>query len=67
MRDASGASGDFVGTQIDVRYRRWLIKDSLRLAVGGAAIIQGDFLKSAPNATGEGDTLFAFTDLTWTF
>jgi hypothetical protein len=67
VRDASGASGDFVGTQIDVRYRRWLIKDSLRLAVGGAAIIQGDFLKSAPNATGEGDTLFAFTDLAWTF
>ena len=67
VRDATGASGDNVGTQVEVRYRRWLIPDSLRLGVGGAAIIRGDFLKSAPNATGEGDTLFGFTEITWTF
>ena len=67
VRDASGTSGQDVGTQIEVRYRRWLIQDSLRLALGGAHIIRGDFLKSAPNATGEGDVLFGFTELTWTF
>lgn len=67
VRDATGASGDDVGTQIEMRYRRWLIQDALRLSVGGADIIQGDFLKSAPNATGEGDTLFGYTELTWTF
>ena len=67
MRDATGASGDDVGTQIELRYRRWLLPDSLRLTVGGAAVIRGDFLESAPNATGEGDTLFGYTDLTWTF
>ena len=67
VRDATGASGDDVGTQFEVRYRRWLIPDSLRLAIGGAAVTRGGFLKSAPNATGEGDTLFGYTDLTWTF
>lgn len=67
VRDATGASGDDVGTQFEVRYRRWLIPDSLRLAIGGAAVTRGDFLKSAPNATGEGDTLFGYTDLTWSF
>lgn len=67
VRDATGASGDDVGTQFEVRYRRWLIPDSLRLAIGGAAVTRGDFLKSAPNATDEGDTLFGYTDLTWTF
>ena len=67
VRDASGASGSDVGTQFEVRYRRWLIPDSLRLAIGGAAVTRGDFLKSAPNATGEGDTLFGYTDLTWAF
>ena len=41
--------------------------DSLRLAIGGAAVTRGNFLKSAPNATDEGDTLFGYTDLTWTF
>ncbi|MDP3493702.1 MAG: alginate export family protein [Hyphomonadaceae bacterium] len=67
VRDATGASGDYVGTQVEVRYRRWLIPDSLRLSMGGAAVIRGDFLESAPNATSEGDTLFGYTDLTWTF
>ena len=67
VRDPSGAAGKDVGTQIEVRYRRWLMQDVLRLSVGGANIIRGDFLKSAPNATGEGDTLFGYTELTWTF
>ena len=43
------------------------MQDVLRLAVGATNIIRGDFLKSAPNATGEGDTLFGYTELTWTF
>lgn len=67
VRDASGASGRDVGAQIEGRYRRWLVRDSLRLSVGAAALLDGDFLKNAPNATGQGDTLYGFTDLTWTF
>ncbi|HPN05857.1 MAG TPA: alginate export family protein [Hyphomonadaceae bacterium] len=67
VRDPSGASSDDVGTQIELRYRRWLVPDSLRLQVGGAAILKGEFLDTAPNATRNGDTLFGYTDLTWTF
>ncbi|RYG31314.1 MAG: alginate export family protein, partial [Burkholderiales bacterium] len=67
VRDASGASGDEAGTQIELRYRRWLVQDSLRLQVGGAAIIKGEFLDSAPNSTGNGDTMFGYTDLTFSF
>jgi hypothetical protein len=67
VRDPSGASGDEVGTQIELRYRRWLVPDSLRLQVGGAAILKGEFLDTAPNATRNGDTLFGYTDLTWSF
>ena len=67
VRDATGASGDDVGTQIELRYRRWLLPDSLRLTVGGAAVMRGEFLESAPNAASEGDALFGYTDLTWTF
>lgn len=67
VRDATGASGTDVGTQLEVRYRRWLVPDSLRLSVGGATIFQGDFLETAPNATGGGDPIFGYTELTWTF
>lgn len=67
VRDVSGASGDDVGTQIELRYRRWLVPDSLRLQVGGVAVIKGEFLDYAPNSTRNGDTLFGYTDITWWF
>jgi hypothetical protein len=67
VRDQTGASGDEVGTQVELRYRRWLVRDSVRLSVGGAALIRGDFLKTAPNATLEGDTWYGYTELTFSF
>jgi hypothetical protein len=67
VRDASGASGDDAAVQVDVRYRRWLVADSVRWSFGAAKLFNGDFLKQAPNATGEGDALFGFTEVTWTF
>ena len=65
--DITGASGTDVGQQVEVRYRRWLQKDVLRLSLGGAALFNGNFLESAPNATGQGDALYGYTELTWTF
>ncbi len=67
VRDASGASGKDVGLQLEGRYRHWLVKDSLRLSLGAAVVFEGDFLKDAPNATGMGNPVYGFTDLTWTF
>ncbi len=67
IRDASGASGDFAGHQIEARARYWIVPRALRLDVGAAALLQGDFLEQAPNATGEGDTLYGYADITWTF
>jgi hypothetical protein len=65
--DTTGASGTDVGEQIEVRYRRWLMKDVLRLSFGGAALFEGEFLESAPNATGQGDAFYGYTEVTWTF
>lgn len=65
--DPTGASGSDVGEQIEVRYRRWLAKDVLRLSFGGAALFNGAFLENAPNATGQGDAFYGYTELTWTF
>jgi hypothetical protein len=67
VRDATGASGDDVAAQIEGRYRRWLIPDNVRLSVGGAVLIRDDFLKTAPNATLEGDTYYGYTELTFSF
>lgn len=67
VRNAAGTSGDDAGTMIEARWRRWLIEDSLRLTFGGAVMFEGDFLKTAPNATGFGDPVYAYTDLTWSF
>jgi len=65
--DPTGASGKEVGQQLEVRYRRWLAKDALRLAVGAAALFEGSFLKNAPNATDQGDAYYGYTELTWVF
>ena len=67
VRDTTGASGKDVGLQLEGRYRHWLVKDSLRLSLGAAMVFEGDFLKTAPNATGMGDPVYAYTELTWTF
>jgi hypothetical protein len=67
VRDDSGQSGRFAGNQIELRARFWLIPDSLRWELGGAAFIQGRFMRDAPNATGYGDPLFAYTDLELSF
>lgn len=67
VRDASGMSGRFVGNQIEARARTWLIPGNLRLEVGGAVLLEGEFLRRAPNATGNGDPLFFYSDLTFNF
>lgn len=67
VRDTTGASDKDAGLQLEGRYRHWLVKDSLRLSVGAAVVFEGDFLKTAPNATGMGDPVYGFTELTWTF
>jgi hypothetical protein len=67
VRDDSGQSGTFGGNQIELRARYWLIPDSLRWELGGAAFLQGAFMRDAPNATGNGDPLFVYTDLEFFF
>jgi len=67
VRDAAGLSGDHAGLQIEGRYRRWLVKDSVRLSLGAAMLLTGDFLEDAPNATRRGDPIYGYSELTWTF
>lgn len=61
-----GTSGSHAGEQIEWRVRRWLVDDSVRLAVGGALYLRGDFLKTVAGAP-SGDPLYSYADITWTF
>lgn len=67
VRDANGGSGSFAGHQIEFRARYWLVPKLLRWDVGGAVLLRGRFLEDAPNATGNGDTVYGYSDLTFTF
>ena len=67
VKDTTGGSGRFAGHQIEVRARYWLIPESVQLELGGAYFNQGRFLNTAPNASGNGDPLFLYTDLSFQF
>jgi hypothetical protein len=67
VRDPTGASGKEAGRQWDTRFRVVLVPQLLRLDSGVTWFDMGPFMKSAPNATRLSDTVFFYTDLTWTF
>ncbi|MDE0879680.1 MAG: alginate export family protein [Sphingomonas bacterium] len=63
VQDKAGSAGTHAGTQIEARYRRFLIPDTLRLSVGGAYLAKGRFLRDAANAPATGDTTYGFVEL----
>ena len=67
VRDPAGASGKFAGHQLEGRVRYWVVPSLLRLETGGAVLVNGRFLNDAPNATGYGDSVYGYFDLTATF
>lgn len=58
VRDASGNTGRFAGHQLEARVRYWLIPKRLRLEWNGLLLAKGHFLKGAPNAPTNGNTLY---------
>lgn len=67
VRDPAGASGRSGGRQLDVRWRRELVPGTLRLDVGATHLALGRFMRTAPNATREGDVTFLYGDFTYRF
>ena len=50
VRDSTGRSGAYAGTQVEGRLRWWLIKDRLRAEADGLLLSKGHLLTGAPNA-----------------
>ena len=67
VKDATGKSGTFAGQQIEGRVRYWIIPKLLRLDTGAAWLINGRFLKDAPNANRYGNPIYGYADITATF
>lgn len=67
VSDKNGKSGSYGGTQFELRARRWLVPQKLKLELGAAYLAKGGFLKEAPNAPHTSDTKFAHADLSFAF
>ncbi len=62
-RDPSGASGSFIGHQLEARVRMNLLPGNLALDVGGAHVSAGEFLTSRS----VDDTTYGYVTTTFTF
>ncbi|WP_158000037.1 alginate export family protein [Sphingomonas elodea] len=67
VRDKTGASGRHAGTEVEMRVRRSLIPDRLRVELGAAYLAKGRFLTSAPNAPHNGDARYGYADVVLKF
>lgn len=67
VRDRTGASGRFAGSQVEGRVRYWLVPKQLRWEGGGAYLAKGEFLEDAPAARATGDSVYVHMDLTAEF
>jgi hypothetical protein len=65
--DAAGNSGRYAGAQTEARARYWLKKNHIRLEAGGAYFHEGRFMRDAPNENGEGDVVYGYFDVTFTY
>ena len=67
LQDPSGASGSFVGHQIEAQLQYNVRPGNLMLEIGGARLFHGEFLEDAPNAPAEGDTTYIYASALATF
>lgn len=65
--DPQGRSGRFAGHMLELRLGHWLIDKTLRIEAGTALLTSGRLLDDAPNATGFGDTRYAYGQMTVNF
>ena len=66
VRDPTGLSGSFAGTQLDGRVRHSLSK-SLRLELDAVVLAKGRFLRNAPNAPPGRSTKYVSMNATVSF
>jgi len=66
VRDPTGASGSFVGQQVELRMRWMPLRGNLLLEAGYAHLFAGEFIDEAPNSNG-GDTNYVYSQVVLEF
>jgi len=67
IRDPNGNSGSFIGQQIEARVRWNVRPQNIRLEAGIAHLFAGKFMNDAPNANGQGDPTYLYSQIALTF
>ncbi|HCY54345.1 MAG TPA: hypothetical protein DF715_02035 [Oceanicaulis sp.] len=67
LRDATGQSGDRIGTLAEARVSYWLRPDRLQLETGASVLFRGDFARNAPGAAADDNPVYGYVMLTAPF
>jgi hypothetical protein len=67
LRDPTGQSGSYLGTQIELRVRWDVLTGNLRLESGLAHLFTGGFRDDAPLSNGQGDATYVYAQATVRF
>lgn len=67
VRDPTGKSGHFVGSQVELRVRWQLRPHNVLLEAGYAHLFAGEFMHDAPNASHRGDSNYVYSQVTLAF
>ena len=67
VRDRSGQSGRFIGQQLEWNAIWTVLPGNLALEVGGAWLANGEFIDDAPQASGNGDSTYLYTQIQVSF
>ena len=67
VRDRRGESGRFIGQQLEWNALWTVLPGNLALEVGGAWLANGAFIDDAPQASGNGDSTYLYTQIQISF
>ena len=67
LRDRDGQSGSFIGHQLDARYRWQSTTKTVTVEIGAAYLWKGEFLRDAPGAPPDSNTIYAYLSTMLTF
>lgn len=67
VRDVTGATGRFLGQQIELRVRWDVVPANIRFEGGVAHLFTGEFAQDAPNSNRQGDATFLYSQIGLTF
>jgi len=67
VRDPTGDSGSYVGSQLELRIRWHILPGNLLFETGYAHLFAGTFIDEAPNSNREGDSDYVYSQVTLSF